>query len=322
MTNKPVVVFLCLVDFAASAYNACQAVNKVGRIEAHHVVLRKPPYDFPAEVVCPLFKTPPPKQPVHVEGYFAVRRLLSRANLIHCWNNEREGYPKFANLDIPFDKCKSYTFTGTSYRLGHTVTNQNIRNYRNGSRVVVQDPLFLKYADEFPVEFIPHAVDTEKIVPNPDKLPNSIGYYNKKDGEYQNYIQLLKQLLQRNYPEWRMFPGETTAWWDRLQELSKCMFFFQNLSQALGNPGRSTYEAMAMGIPTFTYASPEIFGLTDRLGNLPVRSATVQTFEKVLQDTFNEDYRELTKIARNWVVEHLSYARVGEEYTQLFESLL
>lgn len=316
------VVFLCLADFAASAYNACQAVNRVGRIETHHIVLSKPPYDFPAEIVCPLY--PKHKGDTTIDNYDKVVELIGQADLIHCWNNEKEGYPLFAGLDIPFDKCKSYTFTGTSYRLGHTVTNRNIRNYRNGSRVVVQDPLFLKYSNEFPVEFIPHAVDTDLIKPVRKREKNTIGFYNKKDSEYQNYIQLLQQLLQENYPEWKMVAGSTTSWWNRLQELSKCMFFFQNLSQILGNPGRSTYEAMAMGIPVFTYISPEIFKLTDRfIYGIPVFSTTVQTLKNVLETALDRvDYEQLSKNVREWVEINLSYNVVGEEYTKLFEDLL
>jgi len=321
--SKPVVIFLCLADFAASAYNACQAVNKINRIEAHHIVLSHPPYNFPAEIICPLFRKNKLIDPSIAENYDKVKKLIDKADLIHCWNNEREGYPRFANLNIPFSKCKSYTFTGTSYRFGHTVTNQNIKNYRDGSRVIVQDPLFLRYRDEFPVEYIPHAVNTDLIQPAKEKIQNTIGFYNKQDGEYQNYIQLLKQLLQKNHPKWKMIAGTTVFWWDRLQELSKCMFFFQNLSQTLGNPGRSTWEAMAMGIPVFTYLSPDIFKLTDRINGLPAISVTIQTFEKVLKNTLNgSNYAELSKNVRDWVVQNLSYDQIGEEYTKLFESQL
>ncbi len=322
MSNKPVVVFLCLADFAASAYNARQAVNSVGQIEAHHIVLSQPPYNFPAEIVCPLY--PQHKGDKSTSNYNKVIDLINKADLIHCWNNEREGYPLFAGLNISFNKCKSYTFTGTSYRQGHTVTNQNIRNYRDASRIIVQDPLFLRYLNEFPLEFIPHAVDTEKIVPSIEKISNTIGFYNQsKHPEYANYIQLLKQLLQKNHPEWKMIAGTTTSWWDRLQELSKCMFFFQNLSPVSGGPGRSSYEAMAMGIPIFSNVSPDAAKLTDRLEGLPAISATVQTFEKVLINTLKcTDYNELSKNVRKWTVDTLGYNKVGEEYTKLFRELL
>lgn len=319
--RKPVVVFLCLADFAASAYNACQAVNRVGIIEAHHIVLSQPPYDFPAEVICPLMYKK--IDPTTATNYNKVKELIDKADLIHCWNNEREGFPLFANLQIPYKKVRSYTFTGTSYRIGHTVANQNIRNYRDGSRVIVQDPLFLNYLNEFPVEYIPHAVDTDLLKPNKDKIPNTIGFYNKADQEYKNYIQLLKQLLQKNHPKWRMIAGTTPSWWNRLQELSRCMFFFQNLSQTLGNPGRSTWEAMAMGIPTFTYISPDVFKLTSRLDSTPVQSVMVSTLENVLKTVLNcTDYSQLSENSREWVINNLGYIRVGKEYTKLFEELL
>jgi len=322
MTNKPIVIFLCLADFAASAYNTCQAVNLVEQIESHHIVLSNPPYNFPAEIVCPLY--PNARGNVNIQNYNRVCELLDRADLIHCWNNEREGYSLFAGLPIPYNKCKSYTFTGTSYRQGHTLTNQNIRNYRNDSRIIVQDPLFLRYLNEFPLEFIPHAVDTKKIVPSTEKISNTIGFYNQlKHPEYANYIQLLKQLLQKNHPEWQMVAGTTTSWWDRLQELSKCIFFFQNLSPVSGGPGRSSYEAMSMEIPVFSNVSPDIAKLTDRLEGLPAISATVQTFEKVLINTLKcTNYNELSKNIRKWVINTLGYNRVGMEYTKLFKELL
>lgn len=319
--GKPVVVFLSLADFAASAYNACCAVNHVGKIEAHHIVLSHPPYDFPAEIICPIAfqdKIDPETAP----NFNQVQELLEKADLIHCWNNEREGFPKFANLAIPFNKVKSYTFTGTSYRLYHKEVNANIRKLP-GARVIVQDPLFLRFFDEFPVEFIPHAVNTDLLKLSRCKRANTIGIYNKNDHEYANYIYLLRQLLRKTCPQWQLIPGTTTCWRPRLLEISKCMFFFQNLSQQLGNPGRSTYEALAMGIPVFTYISPEVFALTSRLDGCPVIITSVQTLERIVPKTLErKDYEQLSKQSRLWVENTLSYDRVGIEYTKLFEDLL
>lgn len=316
------VVILCLADFAASAYNVCCAVNAIGRIRAHHIVLSRPPYDFPAETVCPIaFKKTDPKE---APNYVTARELIDMADLIHCWNNEREGFSLFANFPIPFNKVKTYTFTGSSYRLYHTEVNRNIRKIP-GSRVIVQDPMFMKYLKEFPVEFIPHAIDTDKIqfAPLDKRVPKTIGIYNKSRPVYVQQLTALRHILDEYFPEWQLVPGTTKSWWDRLQELSTCSFFYQGLPAQIGYVGRSAWELMSMGIPVFGSINPWVFEQTDRLGDIPLLQAAAPHLKKSISDaTENMDYVQCARKTRKWVVDTLGYMRVGEEYTKLFEDAL
>ena len=108
-------------------------------------------------------------------------------------------------------------------------------------------------------------------------------------------------------------------------DLSKCQMFFQNMgSNECGTFGRSSLEACALGLPTFSYVADTALkaGKVGGFDNLAILNVKPSTFERVFSDMISLDYKTLSNASRKWVVEHYSYPVIGEMYTKFFKELL
>ena len=152
------VVFFCQADYAGSAYQAVQAINRVGRIQARHIVCNETPFGFDSDICLPGIGGTANVE--HWPRYGEACQVLEEADLIHCWNDEYSHYfgevtiwGKAFGGEFPrYDKkYKSVTFTGTWYRKQHEQINRRLT--ATGIKLVVQTPAFVM--PSMPSVFIP-----------------------------------------------------------------------------------------------------------------------------------------------------------------------
>ena len=320
---KKLVVFVGRADWAGSCNSVVRAINKVGRVECRHVCLNKHIYGYPTDVVIPICYVENPKRAEdYPEELKQANELFERADVIHLWNDP---LPNFGGLiNIPAEKVSSYTFTGSLYREYHTQINEHAKE--SGIKMVVQDPTF-RFPHEIESEFIPHAVDTDLLQPRPmeQREAKTIGCYTPlhRSTTARQDIALLKTVLSEEFSDWRTTMGEVTLWQPRMEALSKCMFFFQNMDEVVGIFGRSALEAAALGVPTFSFISRKALEMSDgRIGDPAIIHTSRETVREVLKETLSGDYRQLSDKIRQWVVDYYSFPVIGEHYTKYFEELL
>jgi hypothetical protein len=131
-------------------------------------------------------------------------------------------------------------------------------------------------------------------------------------------IALLKKILAA-YPEWRVKLEEKLQHKVHMKELAKCMFFMQHTDTRMISYGRSTVEAMALGIPVFN----SICWQGGLLWNdCPIIDISPSTLRYAFEFALTLDYAALCARTRAWVEEVHDYSVVGEQYTTVFEELL
>ena len=318
---KKVVIF-CQADWAGSAYQVVEAINSIGRIEAKQVVCHEHPYGYDAGIVLPAVG-----QEICVndcDKYEEALQVLDEADLIHTWNNELDDFYGLYNITRAFngdfpnytDKYASCTMTGTWYRIHYPKINQHLKSV--GTKLVIQDPAFIM--DTIKSTFIPHAVDTSTFIPLPIDLRDegTIGCYHHQGTTANNDIRLLKAIL-KNHDGWRVSMEQSSSNAERITMVAKCMFFMQNMDTNLIGYGRSTLEAMSLGVPVIN-GIPDIY--YELMPDIPILKASPLSLHKVLADAITRDYAELSMQSRQHVEKYHSYKVIGEKYTQFFEGIL
>lgn len=329
---KKVVLLFGAADFAGSCWQTVQAINRVGRVEAHHAVLFSPSYGQKSEIFLPIFNRSKAEVAAlqDTEEWIKLRGLIKTADLIHCWNNEGPDFSSWSHglFPVPQEKVKSYSFTGTGYRVEHLEVNMRMKQYPI-SKIVVNHPM-LRFLDEHEdTQFIPSAIDTNILKPIPagERDPHTIGHYRSGKGPHAADIALVNQYISRECSQWRTVMGAPMSHDKRMNRLAKCRFYFEYLAPEIAYWGRSAIEAAALGIPFFGYMTPKSRELAmGRLGDDPpfIQTSRSNIF-RVLEETLSmgdNEYEELSNRMREWAVQTYSYEVVGELWTQFFEDLL
>lgn len=330
------VVFFCMADHAGSAYEAVQAINRVGRIQANHITLYNHPQGFPTEVLLDSSSRQGRGVVEEQPQYRRACELLENADYIHPWNDLYDHYDHIYGNDqyksfwghFPHypAKCRTTTMTGTWYRIHHDMIDADME--RNDRQLIVQTPAFLDEAD---FEgggrvLIPHAIDTTHILPlAPEyKLRGSIGCYHHLRTTGTTDIVLLLKILRRRFPGWFIPAVMNQSKLYRLPQqtykhlLSQCMLFMQHTDTRMISYGRSAVEAMAYGVPVLNSVC---WQAKQRWPDLPIFNIKPETLEQVLEDVMDMDYNVISQDARHFTENVHSYEAVGEQYTQLFEGL-
>lgn len=325
---KPKVVFLCQADHAGSCYQAAQAVNRIGRIQARHVSCFIHPFGFDYDIAFNPMGNWQTLPPINNSKWFdEACQLLSEADMIHCWNDEYHDFLGWDKTDTKSfvgefrsfhpSKYKSITFTGTWYRRHFAEINARLMG--QGTELVVQTPAFLM--ESVPSTFIPHAIDTTSVGPLPFEQRDlyTIGVYAQPTTTARKDIVLLEQILAEDFPEYRIRLKEKLPHNKNLAYLEKCMFFMQHTDNRMISYGRSSVEALAMGIPVFNSVCPQAKLVWP---HLPVIDITQQNLRDKLKEHLNSDWQSQSDKAREFAVRVHSYEAVGEQYTRFFERLL
>jgi len=319
------VVFLCQTDHAGSAYQAVKAINFVGRIQVRQITCFKHPWDYDADITLPSIWRD--KSIERCDGYKEACQVLEEADFIHCWNDvyrdyfvesaQGKGRPEFKGKFPRYnEKHRSCTFTGTWYRRHYIKINQILK--ADGIKLVVQTPAFIMPSMES--VFIPHAINTDAIIPLAvqNRNPKTIGCYHHEKTTANEDITQLKEILEEKYPGWCVMMEQTGTNNARLIQLSKCMFFMQDMDTRMISYGRSALEAMALGVPTFSAVCSELRKVMD---DIAIIAITPTTLSDVLEKTLHQDYVSLAERARMWVIKYHGYQAIGEQYTRFFEAL-
>ncbi|MHA2086483.1 MAG: hypothetical protein ACXABD_22290, partial [Candidatus Thorarchaeota archaeon] len=192
---------------------------------------------------------------------------------------------------------------------------------RNKARLVIQNPTY-HFPKEHKAEFIPHAVNTEKLRPIPlaDRRPNTIGCYKPKHNKTTAHrdIDLLGDILKDRFPKWHFALNERMDWEDRMALMPECMFFFEYMDPNMGYWGRSALEACSMGIPTFSYVSDRALEYSQgRFGKPAIIHICRENIHEIINWALTldpEGYMTISNQSRNWVQKYYSYQAVGELY--------
>jgi len=304
-----------------------EAINSVGKIRCRQLTFYPHIFEYPQDVMVPLCFV---KNPRSVDRFLAnnVNKLLDEADLIHIWNDEKSAFKEVevksnGLIKFPMEKARSYTWSGSRYRLNHVLINKRLRKL--GARVVVQNPTYI-FPEEIEAEFIPHAVDLKKFKVKEKWDEHNIGCYEPVHGitTGREDIKVLEKILKRKFPGWKTFVKETMCWEKRIKELAKCSLYFEYMDSKLGYWGRSALEACALGIPTMSYISNKALDMGgEKVGNPAIIHIISEILEKRLAELVeSESYRrEVGLKSRQWVEKYFSYRVVGEYYTKFFEEL-
>jgi len=331
---KPKVVIIGIADWASSGYNACCAIKSVGEFECRHISAYDHMYECPHDVLVKIY----PRQErdsfhekvlndsAHNKDYAEAAQLIESADMIHLWNSF-PGEQCMSDIGFPINwqKVKLVTMTGSMYRDHHKEINTILKHWM-GIRLTVQDALFF-FPDEIDSTFIPHAVDVDSFKPSEER-ERTIGTYhaaykaNEQTSDWD--ISKIQDTLQK-FPDWKIDLNYKMPWKERIEKLSKCSVFIQDIIPYIGIWGRSTLEACALEVPTLeNYFSSIPVHARDKLGDIPIIHVDEDTFESELRKlTDNEEYRkEVGKKSRNWVKEHFSYPVIGKMYSDVYREVL
>lgn len=332
--SKPKVVIIGIADWAGSAYNACRAINSVGEFECRAISTFKHPFGYPHDVVLPLYprldgNRPRPAQ-LLVEGmksaeYPSAAKMLEEADLIHLWNTNPLDMSFVCNaLPINYSKVKVLTFTGTDYREAHVDINK-MSSYLKMWKTTVQNPC-LRFPDEIDSTFIPHAVDTDSLMPREDR-ENWVGTYRATHQHVPNVSEELAQVTEivKKFPGWSVELDYSMPHSERMEKLAQCKVFVQDLSTHVGYWGRSSLEACALAVPVIQNWTQLAIDRSDGyLKDVPIVKSDQEHIEETLTRFIEDDiYRQaLGEECREWVVDHYSYSIVGRMYSDLYQSIL
>lgn len=332
--SKPRVVIVGIADWASSGYNACCAINSVGEFECRHVATYDHLYECPRDILVKIY--PRHEQncyhekilndATHSKGYAEAAEVIQAADIIHLWNSF-PGEPCMSDNGFPINwqKVKVVTMTGTMYRRFHKEVN-TILKYWTGIRLIVQNPLFF-FPDEIDSIFIPHAIDVDFFKPV-EKRDKTIGTYQteaktKEDTSDWDIAKVEKIL--KKFPDWNVDLNYRMPWKERMEKLSRCSVFVQDISPHIDVWGRSTLEACALGVPTLQNYSPLVsVRAGDKLGDIPIVRVDDDSFESELQKlTEDEQYRkDIGDKSRKWVEKHFAYPVIGEMYSQVYREAM
>lgn len=327
------VVVVGQADFAGSGYQAANAINSIGKFDVRHISMQRHFYAFPHDVIIPCH------QPSH-PGTFArdcdnfglVKQLIKEADIIHVWNNipDDPGHREFeeSGIDIPLDKPIIITMTGSLYRKERKRLDRLIKERR--WRFVIQNPM-LRFPNEIKSTFIPHAVDTEYLQPLANKDNEKITF----GGYFGNFHSLevdesfLKKHIKNKSSFVTDFRLQRIHWKQNIEIIRKCDIFWQGseISRVVRYVGRSSLEAMAMGIPVISYVDEKgaIILSEGKLGEgIPTLNITDGQFDNHLNKLVeDQDFRiELGKRGREWIEKYFSYDVVGEMYSEVYAEAL
>jgi len=330
--NKPKVVIVSLADWAGSGHNVCRAINSVGEFECRHITTYDHAYEFPRDILVRLSvydKTTQPedlvKDAVNSPSYGEVSQLISEADIIHLWNTF-PGEKSLMSVGFPIDwrKVKVVTMTGSMYRDHHTAINKILKEWNN-LKVTVQDALF-NFNHEIPSVFIPHAIDVDFFKPVEER-DKSIGSYRttyKSNVRFADKDIAKLSVILRKYPDWKIELNYSMSWKERIEKLSHCSIFIQDISPYIGIWGRSTLEACVLEVPSMeNYSQQVLLNHENILGKPPIIKIDEDTFEtKLVELMESETYRkDVGKKSREWVREHFSYPVIGKMYSDVYGSL-
>jgi len=324
--GKKLVVLAGSTDWAGSCNAVCRAVNRAGRIACRHVTLYRHEFGFPADIVIPVLSGEGGKTAAdYPREHEEAMALFDEADLVHLWNDTLPVLGK--RIAVPADRVRSCTFTGTLYRTRHAGINRQLKS-RN-IRLVVQNPAY-RFPEEYDAEFIPHAVDTDRLQPLPPdgREAGTIGCYRPvhANTSAREDIERLASALRAEHPGWRITLNTIMPWEERMRGMARCRYFFEYMDPAMGYWGRSALEACALGVPAFSFVSPEALRLSDgRIGEPAVVHVERGALREVLERYLNlpeASYRALAERSRQWVETFYGFDAVGGLYTDFFLRVL
>jgi len=332
--SKPKVVIIGVADWAGSAFQACQAINSVGEFECRAISTYTHPYEYPIDILLPLFPQLGGKQlqgeellmkSIVLPDYPRASQLLKEADIIHLWNTIPVEVAFICNgLPVDYSKLKVTTWTGSVYRKAHKFIN-DISRQVGLWKTTVQNPC-LKFPDEVDSIFIPHAVDTESLKPTKE-WENWVGTYRASHGNVPNVSDEIGQITKivKEFPDWSVQLDYTMSFPERLEKLAKCSVFIQDLNPHVGYWGRSSLEACAFGVPVLQHWTEKAIQHSEgKLGNVPIVQADPESIERKLTAFIeDENYRkEMGRKCRDWVVAHFSYPVIGKMYSDVYRAVL
>jgi len=331
---KAKVVIIGITDWAGSAYQACRAINSVGEFDCRTISTFKHPYEYPHDIVLPLFPRMGGNQmrgeqllveAMKLENYASAARLLEEADLIHLWNTNPLNLSFVCNaLPINYSKLKILTWTGTDYRDSHEDINK-MSSHVGTWKTTVQNPC-LKFPDEIDSVFIPHAVDVDSLLPGGER-ENWVGTYRATHNHVPNISEEIAQItgIVGKFPSWSVELDYSMPHSERIEKLAQCRVFVQELSTHVGYWGRSSLEACALGVPVIQNWTQEAIDHSEgKLGDVPIVKADPETIEEKLTRFIEDEvYRDAVgEDCREWVAAHYSYPVVGRMYSDLYEGVL
>jgi len=331
MLNKKKIVILSQADFAGSAYQVACAINSVNRFEVRAVTMSNHAFDFPHDVIIPCHPiNHPGTSAMNCDNYELVMQLFYDADIIHCWNDIPED-PDFekGGIYLSSNKPMMVTMTGSLYRNEHPRLNSVMKARRY--KLVVQNPM-LKYPYEIDSIFIPDTVDTKTLQPLQNKnnekftLGAYLGFvYSTMHFDWKILEECIKgkDIVLNDYKQ-------KTSWKEHTKIVRNCDAFYHGIeiSKIVGYIGRSSLEAMAMGVPVITYVNEkDSIKLSEgKIGNsIPVLNAsTLDQFKNYLDALIKDvDLRkELGAKGREWVEKYFSFEVVGNMYSDLYAEIL
>ncbi|MBD3194339.1 MAG: hypothetical protein GF317_04740 [Candidatus Lokiarchaeota archaeon] len=337
------VTFIAQADWAGSCFQAVKSLQKAG-VDARQILMgRSDPYEFDYDIHIP-------SEPVHKgenakehPKYNKCVRLLESCDIIHVWNdlpNDVEFINNGFDL-LSFGKPMVNTYTGSLYRKNKVKIEQeiiNLRSTRNKNYVIsvtFQNPNFVKGSSLCP-EFIPHAVDCEKLETFLDIVfekkssiknrPVKIGMYvgNRVEESFSYINRIVKEFRGK----FKLINMDRKKWFEHLKEVCSLDLYIQDVDENIGYVGRSALEACAMRVPCIALVKPEAKKVMDMfysgMGTTPYSFLSNRiSLPKLLNDLLlNIDEYDLKNVQQDWVKKFFSFDTVSEKYLKIYNKII
>ena len=129
----------------------------------------------------------------------------------------------------------------------------------------------------------------------------------------------------QKFPDWKIDLNYKMSWKERIEGLSRCSVFVQDIISYINIWGRATLEACALEVPALQNYSPSVsVHGGDKLGDIPVIQVNEDNFESELRKLLeDEGYRkDVGKRSRKWVREYFAYSVIGKMYSNLYHEFI
>jgi hypothetical protein len=311
-------------DYAGSGYRMVEAVNLNSKIFSEYFVYAPMAHPSKLPRYPALFVRDGDKLMMPNETGNRLQTLFSDADIIHFKGDDPPDSYYMKELNVT-PKKTIVTVHGSMFRRGDSTTampKAELKEYASADLRTVGDPTLAYEGFDCIFTQIPYPTHKFDVTWENRKtavIAHSPSTKDKKGTD--KFEEAIELLLKADY-DVKADIIHNVSYEECLLRKSEATIFFDQ--SECGWYGNSAVEAMAFGIPTLAYISPEAFkGAQGKLGAMPPIDCgnTAESIFCALKGILDGDMVKQSKAMRKWAVDFHSYKTVGEMWTKIYKGL-